>query len=307
MKIRLAENFRAVFYAPFYALKVLDLAARQGVEIEWIGPGSPGGAIECVKRGEIDLTWGGPMRVMKDHDSTSADGASLVCFGEVVSRDPFYLVGKPDPAGFNLTELDRLRVGVVSEVPTPWLCLQADLREVGIDIAAMIATNRVKTNLTMPQQLQAIKDGDLDVGQFFEPYVSQLLAEGVGRLLYAACDRGPTVYTTFICSRDGLARHRDAFGGLTRALKMLQDWIAEHGAGELAEITAPFFPDTPSTLFYSSIERYYLDRVWARHPEVSESGFDRLSYSLHAGGFIASPPSYESCVHRFNEFSSDPQ
>lgn len=274
------------------------------MDIEWIAPGSPGGAIDDVKRGAIDLTWGGPMRVMKDHDTTPADGASLVCFGEVVSRDPFYLVGKPDPAGFNLTALSRLRLGVVSEVPTPWLCLQADLQDAGVDTAAMISANRVKTGLTMPQQLQAIKDGDLDVGQFFEPYVSQALAEEAGRLLYAACDRGPTVYTTFICSRDGLARRRDAFAGLTRALQILQDWIAVHGAAELAHITAPFFPDIPSTLFRSSIERYCLDCIWARHPEISKSGFDRLSDSLRAGGFIASRVSYGSCVHRFNKFES---
>lgn len=300
MKIKLAENFRATFYAPFYALKALDLAAREGVHIEWLASDSPGGAIDGVKRGTIDLTWGGPMRVMKDHDSTPADGASLVCFGEVVSRDPFYLVGKPDPAGFSLTSLASLRMGVVSEVPTPWLCLQADLRDAGIDPTAMIAANRVKSGLTMAQQLQALKEGHLDVGQFFEPYVSQALAEGAGRLLYAACDRGPTVYTTFLCSRDGLERRHEAFAGLTRALQVLQDWMAAHDPAELARLTASFFPGIPFTLFRSSMERYSFDRVWARHPEVSRSGFDRLAYSLLTGGFIASRMSYESCVHNFS-------
>jgi NitT/TauT family transport system substrate-binding protein len=300
VKIKLGENFRAIFYAPFYALKVLDLAAREGVDIEWLATDSPGGAIDGVKRGVVDLTWGGPMRVMKDHDSAPADGASLVCFGEVVSRDPFYLVGKLDPVNFDLTALTRLRVGIVSEVPTPWLCLQADLRDAGIDPTAMIAANRVQRGLTMAQQLQAIKDGDLDVAQFFEPYVSQALAEDAGRLLYAACDRGPTVYTTFLCSRDGLKRRHEVFAGLIRALQKLQDWIASHGPAELARLTAPFFPDIPSTLFRSSIERYSFDRVWARHPEVSRSGFDRLAYSLHAGKFIASRMSYESCVYNFN-------
>ncbi len=303
MKIKLAENFRAIFYAPFYALKILDLAANEGVDIEWIESGLPGSAIDDVKRGAIDLTWGGPMRVMKDHDSTPADGASLVCFGEVVSRDPFYLVGKPDPASFDLHALPHLRMGVVSEVPTPWLCLQADMQDAGIDTAAMIDANRVKIGLTMPQQLQAIKNGDLDVGQFFEPYVSQALAEGAGRLLYAACDRGPTVYTTFICSRDGLARRYDAFAGLTRTLQILQDWVTTHDPTELARITAPFFPNIPSTLFRSSIERYYFDGIWARHPEVSKSGFDRLSHSLHAAGFISFRTDYASCVHGFNEYA----
>lgn len=303
MKITLAENFRAVFYAPFYALKALNLAADEGVDIEWLAPGAPGGPIDDVKRGTIDLTWGGPMRIMKDHDSTTANGATLVCFGEVVSRDPFYLIGKLDPAGFELTALARLRLGVVSEVPTPWLCLQADLQDVGVDIAAMKSGDSVKTGLNMAQQLQALQQGELDVGQLFEPYVSEALAAQDSRLLYAACERGPTVYTTFICSRDGLERHRDAFAALTRALQKLQDWIATQGPTELARVTAPFFPEVPAPLFRASIERYYRDGVWARHPEVSRSGFARLSHSLHAVKFIASPMEYESCVHNFGAAS----
>lgn len=299
MKIILAENFRAIFYAPFHALKVLDLARHEGVEIEWLPPGAPGGAIDDVKRGTVDLTWGGPMRVMKDLDGAPADGNSLLSFGEVVARDPFCLVGTPDPAGFDLAALARLRLGIVSEVPTPWLCLQADLRDAGIDPAAMLASGRVRIGLTMAQQLQALRSGDLDVAQCFEPHVSQALADGTGRLLYAASTRGPVVYTTFICSRDGLARRREAFAGVNRALRALQDWMAAHGAAELARITAPFFPDVARPIFSASVERYLAAGVWARHPDVSTAGFDRLAYSLHTGGFIASPADYAACVHRF--------
>lgn len=299
MKITLAENFRAVFYVPFYAIKVLGLAEREGVAIEWLPPGAPGAAIEQIKSGAIDLTWGGPMRVMKDHDSTPADGASLLCFGEVVARDPFCLIGRADAAGFDLKSLATLRIGVVSEVPTPWLCLQADLHDTGIDVEAMIASGRVRTGLTMAQQLQALKDGELDVIQLFEPHVSQALADGAGNLLYAASQRGPTVYTTFICSRDGLAAKHEAFAAIYRALQVLQQWIAGHGPAELARITAAFFPDVPNEIFRAAVERYCESGVWARAPQVSETGIDRLSYSLQRGGFIGSRIDYASCVHAF--------
>ena len=93
MQLTLAENFRAVFYTPFYVLRELRLAEQAGLNIEWLAPGSPGGAIDQIKDGSVDLTWGGPMRVMKDHDTCPADGSSLLCFGEVVARDPFFLVG----------------------------------------------------------------------------------------------------------------------------------------------------------------------------------------------------------------------
>src|SRR3954471_1248992 len=51
MKLRIAENFRAVFYAPFYAIRALGLAEREGLQIEWLPSDTPGGALEQVKRG----------------------------------------------------------------------------------------------------------------------------------------------------------------------------------------------------------------------------------------------------------------
>lgn len=299
MKIKIAENFRAIFYAPFYAMRALDLPAGSGVEVEWLAPGSPGGAIVAVKLGITDATWGGPMRVLKDHDTSHANGASLMCFGNVVTRDPFFLVGKADPAQFGLPDLAALRLGVVAEVPTPWHCLRADLEEAGVDTAAMRAAGRIVTGLTMAQQMQALREGRIDVAQLLEPHVSELLAEGTDRLLYSASGRGPAVYTTFICSRDSMARQYDAFAAINRALAQLQSWMIAEGPSALARVTSPYFPDVPGDLFRSSIERYYRAGIWATETAVSRPGFVRLEKSLREGGFIASPHSYVSCVHNF--------
>src|SRR5947208_3642999 len=42
MRIRLAENFRAVFYAPFYATNALGFYARQGFDVELVSSSGPG-------------------------------------------------------------------------------------------------------------------------------------------------------------------------------------------------------------------------------------------------------------------------
>ena len=299
MKISIAENFRAVFYAPFYALRALELAAREGLEIEWLPGERPGGAIDDVKRGRIDAMFGGPMRVLKDRDGTRADGASLVCFGEVVARDPFCLVGKAPAGGFELTSLAAMRVGIVSEVPTPWHCLRADLEDAGVDTAAMQRAGRFVTGLTMPQQLEALASGRLDAAQLFEPHLGRALAGGAARMLYAASSRGPTVYTTFICSRSGLAERRAEFTALTRALQALLDWLGAQGPAELARVTAPFFPELPAPVLRAALERYHRAGLWARETAVSRRGFDRLAHSMHAGGFIARRAAYDECVHDF--------
>src|ERR1700761_7919338 len=64
VKLRLMENFRAVFYAPFYAIGALGFYANEGLDVELIESGAPGDAIAHLSNGTIDLTWGGPMRVM---------------------------------------------------------------------------------------------------------------------------------------------------------------------------------------------------------------------------------------------------
>ena len=299
MNLRIAENFRALFYAPFYAIRALGLAEREGLTVEWLSSDAPGSTIEQVKRGRIDAQWGGPMRVLKDHDSTPDDGARLLCFGEVVCRDPFYLIGR-ERAGrfFRLKDLSAMGLGIVSEVPTPWYCLRADLEDAGVDTAAMRSAGRLIDNLTMPQQVEALAAGTLDVVQLFEPYASHALADG-NAILYAASSRGPTAYTAFITSRDSAAKRRDEFAALTRATQAMLDWLVQEGPTRLARVTASFFPDVPHELLRSAFERYYRADLWSRTTALSELGFERLAHSMHSGGFIARRTTYAECVQDF--------
>jgi NitT/TauT family transport system substrate-binding protein len=290
MLIRLAENFRAVFYAPLYAVQSLGFYAQEGVEVELVGSSVPGDGVSALLNDTIDITWGGPMRVMKAHDLQR--NSPLVCFCEVVARDPFFLVGGHDRTNFQLQELAFLSFATVSEVPTPWMCLQNDLREQGMDPSCLGR----QPDQSMAANFEALCKGRLDVVQLFEPYASMALQSGVGKILYAASRRGPTVYTTFVATRAGLERHRDAFAGMARAIGHMQGWLAEHGAEELAEITSPFFPQIERNLLVSSLRRYAEAGIWARTPDVSRQGFARLGECLLSGGFISRMPIYEDCV-----------
>jgi NitT/TauT family transport system substrate-binding protein len=292
MPIKLAENFRAVFYAPFYATHALGFHAREGVEVELLSSPAPAAAASSLYDGSIDISWGGPMRVMKAHDDDT--NSPLVCFCEVAGRDPFFLVGRSDLQGFHLADLPELRLATVSEVPTPWLCLQHDLREQGIDPDRL---DRL-ADRTMAENLAALRAGSVDVVQMFEPYVSMAVLAGAGEILYAASTRGPTVYTTFLATRPSIARNRAAFAAMTRATARMQDWLAEHGADELAQVVAPFYPDVAPDLLARSLQRYRDAGLWSRQTAVSREGFTRLADSLHSGGLISTTPTYEDCVEQ---------
>jgi NitT/TauT family transport system substrate-binding protein len=290
MKIRLAENFRAVFYAPFYATQALGLYAREGLEVELLTSAAPGDAVPGLLDGTTDLTWGGPMRVMKAHDADA--GSPLVCFGEVVARDPFYLAGRSDIADFRLADLARLRFTSVSEVPTPWMCLQQDLRLAGVDPEKLARV----TDRTMADNLAALREGRLDVVQMFEPYVAAALRGGSAKIFYAASSRGPCVYTSFIATRSRVAAKREAFAAMVRAVGQMQVWLAANGADALARAVAPYYPDVAPDVLRDGLARYAEAHVWSTTPAMSRAGFARLAESFQSGGALSRAPIYADCV-----------
>jgi NitT/TauT family transport system substrate-binding protein len=290
MHVKLSENFRAVFYAPFYATHALGFYTDEGVEVELLNSPAPAAAAAGLLDGSIDISWGGPMRVMKAHDDDPR--SPMVSFCEVAARDPFFLVGERDASAFRLADLPGLKLGGVSEVPTPWLCLQHDLRLQGVDPSQIDCV----TGRTMADNLEALRRGELDVAQMFEPYVSMALQTGAGEILYAANARGPTVYTTFLASRDSIARNRAAFDAMVRATRRTLTWVMEYSAAELADAVAPYYPHVARDLLASSLQRYKDAGLWARTPDVSRQGFSRLADSLKSGGFISRVHAYEDCV-----------
>lgn len=298
VQLTIAENFRGLFYVPFYALRELSLAQRLGLDIDWLPPGSPGGAIHDVKSGKIDLTWGGPMRVMIDHDTTADDDQRLLSLSQAVGRDPFCLVA--NRPGLSLSDLSGLRLSIVKEVPTPWLCLQADLCDQGIGLPR----ERV-TTWSMEEQLVSLTRGDIDVIQAFEPFVSQILRAGDGHILYEASLRGPTVYTGFITSRATFATRRDALAVLDSALAQTLRWMQEAGPQETAQLVQGYFPDVAKEDLINASARYLARKVWADSTTINRAGFDRLSESFFRGGAIKAPARYEACVFNFGDSSHD--
>ena len=133
MTITLVENFRAVFYAPFYLAHALEAYRAEGLDVRLRPSNSPGPTAGGLSSGEVGVWWGGPMRVLVARDEDPA--CDLVGFCEVVTRDPFFIVGRTPRANFQMSDLMDLVIGTVSEVPTPWMCLQDDIRRAGLDPA----------------------------------------------------------------------------------------------------------------------------------------------------------------------------
>src|SRR5260221_8878221 len=227
MSIVLSENFRALFYAPFYAAQATGAFADAGVEVVLKPSPSPPDAVRALRAGEVDVMWRGPLRVMTLYDTEP--GADLVCFCDVVGRDPFFVIGARPRPDFKLADLAGLRFATVSEVPTPWVCLQDDLRRAGLDPTRL---DRI-TDKTMEENEAALRAGTVDAIQVFQPYAERLIASGAGHVWYAAAARGRTAYTTLVTRRHVLAERRDERLKMTRAIQPTLGWIAGTPSNEL--------------------------------------------------------------------------
>jgi NitT/TauT family transport system substrate-binding protein len=290
VSIVLSENFRALFYAPFYAAHATGAFRDAGAEVELRASPDPAAAVRALRSGEADVMWGGPLRVMIVHDSEPH--ADLVCFADVVSRDPFFVIGATPRPDFQLTDLATVPFATVSEVPTPWICLADDLRREGVD------PDRVPrlSGPTMAENAAAVRAGTLAAAQLFQPYAEDLLASGAGHLWYAAASRGLTAYTTLVTRRDTLVRRHDELLAMTRGLYRTLRWFAAAPAAEIARLLQTYFPDVSPAIFAAAIERYRTLGLWGPDPVIRREGYDRLHAAMRAAGTLKRDVPYEACV-----------
>jgi NitT/TauT family transport system substrate-binding protein len=290
MPITLQETLRGLFYAPYYAALELGAYQHEGVETRFVSAPAPAAAPVGLYDGTVDVAWGGPMRVMQSYDSRP--DCDLVCFGEAVTRDPFFLIGREPRADFSPGDLLGRRVATVSEVPTPWLCLQEDLRRAGLDPDAL---SRV-VDRSMADNVMALRRDELDVAQLFQPFAEELIAAGEGHVWYAAATRGPTSYTSFYTRRSVIAARREELKKVVRGLYRTQKWLHANPPEALAEIVQPFFPKVPAPLLRAALTRYHRLGIWGRNPILPRAGYERLRAGLISAGFVREAARFEQAV-----------
>jgi NitT/TauT family transport system substrate-binding protein len=288
--ITLSENFRALFYTPFYAAHAIGAYEAEKVDVQLRNSPDPARTAADLRAGRIDVMWGGPLRVVLTH---AADPTSdVVCFCDVVARDPFFVIGREPKPDFRPRDLQSLRFASVAEVPTPWLCLQDDIRCDGIDPAVLNRTS----GPSMAENAAALRAGQLDAIQVFQPYAEELLQSGAGHLWQAAANRGLTAYTTLVTRRSVLTSRRGELAAMVRAMDRTLRWIAGTPGAEIARALAAFFPDVPAPLYAAAMDRYRALNLYAIDPMTRQEGVDRLQAAMRSGGALDRTISFEQVV-----------
>jgi NitT/TauT family transport system substrate-binding protein len=287
--IILNEPFRAVFYAPYYVAKERGAFARQGIELRMETAGDPNAAAGNLLSGRVDVAWSGPMRPMLERSRDAA--APLRTFCAVVMRDPFLLVGRGARPDFRIADLAKLRLGVTSEVPTPWWCLQDDIRRAGLRVEDLDLVQ----GRSMAENAEAVLKGEIDAALLFEPFASRMEARG-GAVWYAAASRGVSAYSALYATADRIRDRREAMLGLVRAMAETLDWVAGASPEAIAEAVAPHFADLDPAILRSGIARYKSLDLWVKTPVLPREALDRLAGAMISSGAMTHHPGYEACV-----------
>ena len=294
-KIVLYENLRTPSYTPFYLAQAEGMFEAEGVDVELRLSPAPAETTAGLVEGCADVAFGGPMRVMMHHDAAHRAGRTspLVCFAQVVARDPFMLVGRtPNPA-FRFEDLVGPRVAVAVDVPTPWMTLFDDLDRAGIDPASLNRT----PDAPMADNTAALERGEVDVVQVFEPYADRLVSTGAGHVWHRFSRRGDVAFTSFYTTRRHAEERREACTALVRAITSALVRIHETPAETIAERVGPaFFPDLPAGALARIVAAYRAARLWPRSPALPAAAFVRLKAALIAGGLITCDVPYALAV-----------
>ena len=279
-KITLYENLRACSYTPFYLAQTLGFFEEENLDINLQLSPSPPETAQGLIDGRADVSFGGPMRVLMHHNIDK--DCPLMCFGQVVARDPFILVGQTPNPNFHFKDLIGPKIGIAIDVPTPWMTLQDDLSRAGVDPNSI---NR-SADAMMKENATSFKNGRLDVVQVFEPYAQELIEEG-GHVWHRFSTRGDIAFTTFYATRDFIDSNRSSCRALINAMNKSLTKIHSSTAKEISDAIRPlYFPNLNSSSFENIITQYKEYKLWPRNTALPASSFVRLKGSLLSGGLI---------------------
>lgn len=288
--IILYENMRTVVYVPFYLAVVRGDWAAEGIDVSvQTSPNTPETAQGLID-GRADVSWGGPMRVMLHHDKDR--NCPLVCFAQIVARDPSILVGRAPNDRFRFDDLVGLRVGAMTEVPTPWMTLQDDIRRAGVELDAIHWTK----DQSMAETAAALRAGDLDVAHIFEPHVDALVQAGHGHIWHRCARRGDSAWTSFYATRAFTQAQPDTCRALVRGIERALAVLHSETPASVAEAVIDYFPDLSTEALARMIDGYRSSGLWVHTTELPPEAFVRLKSAMISGGLISYDAPYDRLV-----------
>jgi NitT/TauT family transport system substrate-binding protein len=285
VRVRVAETYHVVYYAPYYVASRLRLFEREGVEVTGTRYGSNPAARAAFDHGEADIGIGGIMRSLVAFDR--GEPIVPVHVARINDRDGFLLLGRS--AEFDWPDLIGRRLIVFAEAPTPVSILRAHLLTKGLAAGDVQVIDDVPLGAVAAEFRAGTSDFVLTQAHVAE----DLLRSGDAVLLRAMADEaGALPYSSYYCDPSFLG-NEEALRGFVRAHVRALTWIRQHTAGQIWDLIAPDFSGEDTALLAAAVERYHDLKTWHSDATIPQSSFAKLAGTLSKGGLIQRIPPYE--------------
>jgi len=289
-RIRVVVAFHSIFYAPLPVAIHGGHFAAEGLEVDPETRALAAGTVGALQRGDADVALSG---IMRSFELADRGDAPPVHFAAVNDRNGFFLLSRHPQPSFGWSDLIGRTVISFGGAPTPWLCMQAVLRRHGVDPARVTFLRGLSTD----DAVGAFRARKAEFIEHGPPVVDQLMADGTGHLVASMGDAtGPVPFSSFMATRETLARDRERLARFVRGLVRAQRWMAASDASEIAAVIAPAFGDVDPRIRVAAVERYLRQSTWARDPVLTRTGFDTLQTILLDGSFIKRTHRFEDLV-----------
>ena len=174
------------------------------------------------------------------------------------------------------------------------MTLEYVVKQRGVDIDAVQLDTSIDFDLMVP----SFTAGTGDYVTVFEPVASTLEQEGKGYIVASVGqDSGEIPYTAYFALQSYINEHPDIIQKFTNALYKAQQWVIQADAKTIAEVIAPFFPDSDLALLSTAIQRYQNIDAWVSTPAMTQDAFERLQDVMQEAGELKQRASYLEIVN----------
>jgi NitT/TauT family transport system substrate-binding protein len=285
-----------VYYCAHFVAAALDLFEAEGVSVVFTSTASggktiQGGQIPAVLSGEADLTIGGPMVTMKNHED---GGPPLVSFCAAVAKNPWFLAARAEKTDFRISDLSGARIIDVANVGTASLCFRWLLKDNGLSEADVTL---VPGSGSEDDDLAAVAAGTADYAlHSLHALAPKLAVHGLAFVSSLAAPTGAVPWSAYIARPAILSERRAEFAAFTRAIGKALEWIGAQPATAVAALVAPSYADYPAEALVAAINGYQRAEVFAASTAISRTDFEHFANILIGAGWLTSTPPYAALV-----------
>ena len=291
-QVKVSEVTHSVFYAPQYVAMGLGFFEDEGIEIELSNGQGADKVMTALISDNIDIGFSGPEAAIYVYNEGKEDFPKV--FAQVTKRDGSFLMGRKKEDNFDWNNLKNSHILPGRKGGVPYMTLEYTIKEKGLNPHKDM---NFDDSIQFSLMAGAFAAGNADYVTLFEPTATIFEKEGKGYILSSIGEEsGEIPYTTYYAKDSYIKNHPDIIENFTRAIYKAQKWVQNNTSKDIAEVIAPFFPDTDLDILTRVVERYKSIDAWCDTPIMKKDAFEKLQEVMIASGELSKKADFEKLV-----------